>query len=310
MIPKPPPREGQLGFLYCPPYRVQGVSMAGEATTIQVPELDICFDMGAPLRCALASKYVAVTHGHMDHIGGLAYYASQRVFQGMGPGTIVVDKRIAAEVRTMMTGFHALERQQTEFQLVEMEEGQELEIKNSIVLRGFVTEHTAPSFGWTIVEKRSKLKPEYAELPQEKLRELKERGEEITRILEIPLVAFTGDTLPGPHLLREDVRKAQVVISECTFFEPEHKGRAKVGMHMHVDDIAEWMGVLECQALILGHISRRTHVTYVRKRLREVLPAAKLDRVLVLMDQKFNKERYERQELEAQRAEHLRSRGR
>ena len=28
----PPPREGALGFLYLPPYRVQGTSVAGDET--------------------------------------------------------------------------------------------------------------------------------------------------------------------------------------------------------------------------------------------------------------------------------------
>ncbi|MEN0019278.1 MAG: MBL fold metallo-hydrolase, partial [Planctomycetota bacterium] len=95
MLPKPPPREPSLGFLFLPPFRIQGISVAGELTSIMVPELDVCFDMGQCPRAALASKYVAVTHGHMDHIGGLAYYASQRRFQGMGSGTIVCDERIS-----------------------------------------------------------------------------------------------------------------------------------------------------------------------------------------------------------------------
>ncbi len=300
MIPKPPPREGQVGFLYCPPFRVQGTSVAGEATTIMIPELDVCFDMGAPLRCALASKYVALTHGHMDHIGGLAYYASQRQFQGMGEGTIVCDKRIAGDVHNMMRGFNDLERQKTPYKLIELDDGEELEVKNNIFLRGFATEHTAPSFGWVLVEKRSKLKPELVGLPQEKLRELKDRGEEITMTLEVPLIANTGDTLPGPHLVRDDIRRAQIVLSECTFFEPEHKSRAKIGMHLHLDDIVEWMGVLECEAMILTHISRRTHMSYVRKRLGEVLKKEDLGRTHVLMDHRACRERYERQAEEAE----------
>lgn len=302
MIPKPPPREGQIGFLYCPPYRIQGTSVAGESTTIMVPELDVCFDMGAPLRCALASKFVALSHGHMDHIGGLAYYASQRQFQGMGEGTIVCDRRIADDVRKMMAGYNDLERQKTPYKLIELDENEEVEVKNNMFLRGFATEHTSPSFGWVIVEKRSKLKPELVGLPQEKLRELKDRGEEITMTLEVPLIAYTGDTLPGPHLVRDDVRKAQVVVSECTFFEPDHKARAKIGMHLHIDDVAEWAGVLEAEALILTHISRRTHMTYIRKRLDEVLADDVRKKVHVLMDHRACKERYEQQAEEAERS--------
>ena len=93
MIPKPPPRDGSLGFLFIPPYRVQGTSVAGEATCVQVPELDICFDMGSCPRAMLASKYVALSHGHMDHIGGLAYYCEPAPVPGHGAeGTIVCDE--------------------------------------------------------------------------------------------------------------------------------------------------------------------------------------------------------------------------
>jgi len=68
MLPKQPPRRPQLGFLYLPPYRVQGVSIAGEATAVQVPELDIGFDIGECPRAMLTSNLVALSHGHMDHI--------------------------------------------------------------------------------------------------------------------------------------------------------------------------------------------------------------------------------------------------
>jgi hypothetical protein len=113
--------------------------------------------------------------------------------------------------------------------------------------------------------------------------------------LEIPLIAFTGDTAPGPHLIREDVRKAQIVIAECTFFEPDHKERAKVGMHMHLDDIAEWLRILECQHLVLVHVSRRTDMQYARERIAQVAGAKNMERVLFLMDYRTNKARYEGQ---------------
>jgi ribonuclease Z len=302
MLPKPPPRESSLGFLYLPPFRVQGISVAGEMTTVQVPEMDVTFDIGCCPRAMLASKFVALSHGHMDHAGALAYYCSQRRFQGMGSGHIVCDKRIAPAVHKMMTGFQDLEGQKTPYELIEMEPNGQVMIKNSIYLRAFELEHTSPSFGYVIVEKRTKLKPEFVDFPQEKLKELKERGIEITRTLEIPLIAYIGDTGPGPHLVREDVRKAQIIITECTFFEPEHRDRAKVGMHLHVNDLAEWLKVAEAQAFVITHISRRTPLGYARDRVFEAAGPKLARKVFLLMDYRANKERYERQLFDAERA--------
>jgi len=307
MIPKPPPREPSLGFLYLPPYRLFGESIAGESTTLQVPELDLGFDIGSCPRAMLPVKHLAITHGHMDHVGGLAYFCSQRRFQGMGTAKIVCDARIAPAIKRMMEGYVDLERQRTPFELIPLLPDQPLEVKNNILLRGFETEHTCPSFGYVVSEKRTKLKTEFLELPQEKLRELKERGVEITRSFEIPLIAYTGDTAPGPHLIREDVRKAQIVISECTFFEPDHKERAKVGMHMHIDDIAEWLRVLECEHIVLVHISRRTELAYARERVAQIAGEKAARKVLILMDYKSNKPRYEQQMLEAEAREHKRA---
>lgn len=307
MIPKPPPREPSLGFLYLPPFRICGESIAGESTCLQIPEFDLGFDIGSCPRAMLPSKHLAITHGHMDHIGALAYFCSQRRFQGMGTAKILCDQRIAPAIKRMMEGYVELERQRTPFELIPLLPDQPYEIKNNILLRGFETEHTCPSFGYVVSEKRTKLKPEFLDLPQDKLRELKERGVEITRSFEIPLVAFTGDTAPGPHLIRPDVRKAQIVITECTFFEPDHKERAKVGMHMHIDDVAEWLRVLECEAIVLVHVSRRTELSYARERVARIAGESAAKKVHLLMDYRSNKARYEQQMLEAESREARRS---
>lgn len=303
MLPKPPPREPSLGFLYLPPYRLFGESIAGEATCLQVPEFDLGFDIGVCPRAMLSCKHLAITHGHMDHIGGLAYFCSQRRFQGMGTGKIICDERIAPAIKRMMDGYVDLERQRTPYELIPIKPDQSIEIKPNIFLRGFETEHTCPSFGYTVSERRTKLKPEFTDFPQEKLRELKERGIEITRSFEIPIVAYTGDTAPGPHLVREDVRKAQILITECTFLEPDHKERARVGMHMHVDDLAEWLRVVESQYVVLVHISRRTDMSMARQRIAQISGPKMADRIHFLMDYKGNREKYERQVAEAEAKE-------
>jgi ribonuclease Z len=179
--------------------------------------------------------------------------------------------------------------------LLPLEPEQQIEIKNNTFLRAVPVEHTVASLGFVVVERRSKLKEEFAGLPQEKLRELKQRGTEITRSLEIPLVAYLGDTAPGPHLIRDDVRRSQVVICECTFTEEDHKDRAKVGMHMHVADVVEWLGVLECQHLVLIHLSRRTNLAQARRRIEELACPERMAKVQLLMDHRVNRARYEQQ---------------
>lgn len=303
MPPSMPPREGQVGFIYVPPWRIQGISVAGEETVIQVPEFDICFDIGLCPRIALPSSTVALTHAHMDHIGGLPYYFSQRIFQKLGPGRCVCHPRVADPLRAMMQSWVDLELQRTPHEIVPLAPGEELRIRNNVGLRAIEVSHTAPSLGYALVEHRSKLRPEYVDLPQERLRELKSRGEEITRVLEIPLIAVTGDTESGPFLFRDEFAKAQVIVTECTFFEPDHRGRARIGRHLHVEDLVPLLEVWQAKAVIITHVSRRTTIAYARQRLQELAPDH-AERVLFLMDHRANRARYERQcaeEVAAQR---------
>ena len=319
MLPSPPAREGQLGFLYLPPYRVQGISVAGEQTVIQVPELDVAFDIGQCTRSVLSVPTIALSHAHMDHLGGLPYWFSQRYFQKIGGETHMPDKadgkgdgkpkppvgrcvchpELEQPLRGMMRAWEPLERQRTPFDIVALEPERELELKNNILLRAVATRHTVPSLGFSVLERRSKLKEEFRDLPQEKLRELRSRGTEITRQMEIPLVAYTGDTAPGEYLVRDEFAEAKIVIAECTFFEPDHNDRARTGMHLHIDDIIRLLPVWKAEAIVLVHVSRRTTIHYARERI-EKLAGADAARIHLLMDHRTNRMRYEAQVAAAQ----------
>ena len=300
MIPRQPPRSPQFGFLYLPPYRVQGVSIAGEQSFVQVPELDVCFDIGACPKPVLSSNFVALSHGHMDHSAAFAYYFSQRYFQDIGVGTIICHADSAEPIRNIMNAWVDLEAQRTPYNLIALSPDEQTEVKPNVYLRGIETRHTVPSLGYVAIERRSKLRPEFAETPQEKLVELKKQGTDITQTHEIPLVCYTGDTMWGEHFEREDVLNAKVLITECTFLEPGHRDRASVGKHLHLDDIVALLERSSAEAVVLTHLSRRTHIKTVRETLDAVIPAEHRDRVFVLMDNRANRQRYEQQKADAE----------
>ncbi len=295
MLPRRPPRPQSLGFVYAPPYRIQGVSVAGEETAVQIPEADVCFDVGRCPREVLTSNFVALSHGHMDHAAGLAYYFSQRHFQGMGVGTVVCHQKIASAIHNIMQAWSGLENQKTPYEVIGLADGGEVEVKPDVTLRAFETVHTVPSLGFALVEKRSKLRPELVGLPQEKLIALKRAGEQISRIIEVPHLAYLGDTTWGDFMERDEVRRATILVTECTFLEPDHRGRAKVGRHLHIQDIVRLLGACEATTVVLTHLSRRTHMGEARKLIDAAIAAEDRDRVVLLMDHAANRARFERQ---------------
>ena len=295
MIPREPPRRPQLGYLYLPPYRVQGLSIAGEESVVQIPELDVTFDIGLMPRPALTSNFVGLTHGHMDHSAGITYYYSQRHFQGMGVGTIICPKEIEQPIHNVMNAWVDLEAQKTPYKVIGLEPEEEVEIKNNIHLRGFKTIHTVPSLGYVAIERRQKLRDDFAGLPQEQLVEMKKRGEDITHTVEIPLVCYTGDTMWGRHFEREDLLNAKILITECTFIESGHRDRAAVGKHLHLDDVVALVRRSKAEAIVLTHLSRRTHMSEAAKTIEMAIPEEHRHRVHILMNNRVNRARYDRQ---------------
>jgi len=221
----------------------------------------------------------------------------------MGTGKVVCHPDLAQPIHNLMNALVDIERQKTPYEVVTLEPEQQIPLKGNVVLRAFSTIHTVPSLAYSCVELRSKLRADLVGLPQEQLVQLKDKGEAITELHEIPQVTYMGDTLWGKHFERPEVLDAKVLITECTFLEPGHRKRAGIGKHLHLDDIVRLLEMFNGEAVVLTHLSRRTNLSIVRKTLDDYVPAHLRDKLHVLMDTRTNRARYDQQLMDAEARE-------
>jgi ribonuclease Z len=261
-----------------------GYSVAGEETVIAVPTLDVCFDIGKAPESMLGINHVLLSHGHMDHAAGIVYYFSQRDFREMNPGTVLLPKRLAPILEQLLACWGRFDGTHPPATIIPMEPGQEYEIRRNLYAFAFATNHCNGSLGFTIIERRQKLKSEYLETPGPEIAKLRKSGIQVTYTMNMPLVTYLGDTTSGDFEQLACVRHSKILIAECTFFDQEHRDRARAGRHYHFEELAPILEGMENEHILLTHLSRRTDIHIAKKMVADTLSDDTARRVTFLMD--------------------------
>ena len=265
---------------------VVGYSVAAEETVLSMPQLDVCFDIGKAPDQIIPINHVLLTHGHMDHAAGIAYYLSHRNFCGQSPGTILAPENLLGPMRDIIDAWGRLDGNRIPANLVGVQAGDEYQIKPNLFTRVFPTKHSRGSVGYTVIEKRKNIKPEYAQLTGPHIVELKKQGVQIDYPLELPIVSYFGDTQYVDFSKLKYIAESKILIAECTFYETDHSGRAEAGRHMHIKEFAELMEKLNNEHIIITHTTQRTPMREIRKILKDVLSPQKYDRIILFMDRR------------------------
>jgi len=271
-----------------------GYSVAGEETVVAMPILDVCFDIGKAPDKVLTINHVLLTHGHMDHAAGIAYYCSQRDFREMAPGRVLLPAGLAPRIEQLLDCWGGIDGNRPPAVIIPMVSGQEYELRRNLFARAFKTSHCEDCLGYTIIERRHKLKPEYKELTGPQIALIRKSGNEVSNSVDIPLVTYLGDTNEGDFEQLECVRQSKILIAECTFFIDEHRQRARAGRHYHFEQLAQLLPRMNNEYIILTHLSRRIDISQARQIVDKTLPAELASRIFFLME-RIGRKRYEKE---------------
>jgi ribonuclease Z len=169
--------------------------------------------------------------------------------------------------------FSKLDRGRLPCQLLPIAPGSEIELSRELVLTVSGTQHTVPSLGFVVWQRRRKLLAELANLPGDKIRDLRLAGQEVTREMRIPRLAYLGDSAPEGLDACPAMYEAEVLIMEITFVAPSHrKDKIHKFGHIHIDDVVERAGRFKNELVLATHFSTRYHDRQVQHHLKRAFP--------------------------------------
>ncbi|XP_059303914.1 nuclear ribonuclease Z isoform X3 [Lycium ferocissimum] len=163
-------------------YSIEGLSIAGHETCIIVPSLNLAFDIGKCPQRAISQQFLFISHGHMDHIGGLPMYVATRSLYRMQPPTIIVPKVIKESVEKLFEAHRSMDHSELNHTLIGLDVGEEFYLRKDLKVRAFKTYHVIPSQGYIVYSVKQKLKQEYVGLLGDEIKKLKLSGVESTYV--------------------------------------------------------------------------------------------------------------------------------
>ena len=239
-------------------YTIEGYSRAAVQTCWRIPELKLGFDLGAQPWEFMGTPVWFVSHMHLDHCAALPLYVARRRMMKMDPPVIYLPKKSVDPFYAILKLFSSLDRGRLPVELIGIEPGEEIELSRELVVTTAKAFHTVPAMSFLVWDRRKKLRPEFADLPGDQLRNLKMQGTEISREVRMPLVGYLGDSSPRGLDENPDMYLARILITEMTFLSPDHRKEIihKNG-HMHLDDYVERADRFQNEIIVAGHLITR-----------------------------------------------------
>ncbi|HCZ06790.1 MAG: ribonuclease [Thermotogota bacterium] len=227
----------------------------------------LLFDAGEGVSTYLGNRIFAIssiflTHGHVDHISGLWGIVNSRN-NAMGDREKPLQVYYPRGNRAIEAYLDFISRANSDlryhFREHPVEAGSKIFLRKAGSFERYIVpfkvKHTRDeiSFGYHLIEKRSRLKPEYAGLdPREIAGLVKKLGRDrITENYESKILTISGDSMALPV---EEAKGTHTLIHECTFMDIKER---KFPNHVSIEELIPLIHEARPKRVILYHISTR-----------------------------------------------------
>lgn len=256
---------------------LRGFSRGMYANWLWHRPLQLLVDAGEGLQLELASNvfspsYVAITHGHSDHVLGLPGLIGARRFgKGAGDKPLTVlhpeGSRGVAAVRQLL----AIAYRGVVFPVtwIPANPGAALAIGKNRTLEAFAVRHTndEPALGFRVVETRRRLRAEFAHLRQDEIETAARQGQRDGLLEDVRHVIFahSGDAMPIDPV---EVRDADLLVHDATFLDEADR---REPIHATTQEALAVARISGAKKLVLHHLSirydRATAIPILRRQL-------------------------------------------
>jgi ribonuclease Z len=228
------------------------------STYIYLKSLNSAFDCGEGLSTTLGPRCFGIqklfiSHGHIDHISGIAPLIGIRS-AGFGdkstPLTVYYPKG-SAPIENLIGYINTMRKPKFDLSWQAIEPDTKIDLGNNRFVVPFEVEHCQGSLGFSIIEKREKLKEEFTKLLGNEIKKIKESGVSIVEQKEHIIWAYSGDASSLPI---EKIKGADWLFCDTTFLK---EGDRDEKTHMTLNEAIKYAKEADIKRLVAMHISPR-----------------------------------------------------
>ncbi|MBX7148834.1 hypothetical protein K1X76_07070 [bacterium] len=277
-LPHTPLEIDQYLKLDCGNFNIIGRGIAGVESVYTLPQFNITFDTGRAPTFSIHHDHLALSHLHLDHAGGLAFYLGLRCLNDLTPLKLIVPATKEQATRDLVEAIRKSSEQQLTCEIIGIKDP--IEIKKNIFLTAVENFHCVDSTGYLISEKKKKLKPVYAGLSGNELVELKKKNIEIETETMEPQFAYSGDS--KAEFFTTIAAKARVLLMECSFFDDTSNMEKVIKYgHTHINHWLEHLERIESEMVIMTHTSQRYSARDIETTCKKVFPESFLKKLVL-----------------------------